>query len=489
MSWPASLYPTLTHRVMPERVAAIILDDPGAYGYFSQAEVRALAGPAEYGNRYTSMSEDFERPPDCTVQADSACRMFGVPVPAGFDPGSLASVAQLIDELGGPLGWRHGMDWKTDRLPRARRGPGTVPLALIGHRAYNRHVRTLRHLWDKAVRMQAALDFRRLVLIGRSGFAVDLPEDRFLADPGAAAFTAYWTARKNTRRQFSLTGRDNPFDDTCAALLGRCKRNPGTDWAMIAEVYPKPDVLARIGDEPLGNLTARWWRTMADCAAILGGIWAELETAQRTWAARKHVRDAYRPRDIDRTRMVVHAGMDSSSWNVTVQAYNAARAGWLGCVSAGGFGRLAVPCLPPKAMRLMAADLAYWHETSTGSAAHPDALVAADLPQPWEVVTGTAVCTAGATERACRAHGLDPLATGWTAPLPNRGRGTFRLTPDLVHGVTIGDPVWAGLLRKAGVFSGKALSGDRAADAMMLRAQAQRAGMIESDLPAMHGIP
>ncbi|MFF4145079.1 hypothetical protein ACFY0A_27590 [Streptomyces sp. NPDC001698] len=50
---------------------------------------------------------------------------------------------------------------------------------------------------------------------------------------------------------------------------------------------------------------------------------------------------------------------------------------------------------------------------------------------------------------------MDPARGGWTRakrvvrPVP------FRATPELVHGVTVADPMLATLLRSAGIFSGK----------------------------------
>ncbi len=55
----------------------------------------------------------------------------------------------------------------------------------------------------------------------------------------------------------------------------------------------------------------------------------------------------------------------------------------------------------------------------------------------------------------------------------------FRPTPELVHGVSIADPVWAGLLRRAGVFSGKQVKPDLAADAV----HGLASGVVVSDLP------
>ena len=53
---------------------------------------------------------------------------------------------------------------------------------------------------------------RHLILIGHSGFAQEIPLERFAADPVTACFIAYYTARKNKRRLFSLQGKENTVE-------------------------------------------------------------------------------------------------------------------------------------------------------------------------------------------------------------------------------------------------------------------------------------
>ena len=59
---------------------------------------------------------------------------------------------------------------------------------------------------------------------------------------------------------------------------------------------------------------------------------------------------------------------------------------------------------------------------------------------------------------ACREVGLDPEKSGWIAPRERARVAPFQPTPELVHGVTVGSPGLARLLRRAGIFSGKPLS-------------------------------
>lgn len=99
----------------------------------------------------------------------------------------------------------------------------------------------------------------------------------------------------------------------------------------------------------------------------------------------------------------------------------------------------------------MAADLVAWH----GGGLHPDTSVWARLPLPWEVLDGTAACTRADVEAACREHGVDPERAGWTTPRDHGAIARFRPTPELVHGVSVSDPLWGMVLRRAHVFSGK----------------------------------
>ena len=468
MDWLDELHIGLDKRAMPEQVARTLMGSCCLESDLA-LEIRHVA-VAHSPHWVSSMSEDFERPPDCAPQIRSVLRMFGFDESRwpGIKPGDPLSVLAFIDAVGFNVHWQHGMDWKNDRLD-ARTRLHTFGTDVYGRvdplarkRQYNRHIRVLRHLEAKRLRMARALAFRRLVLIGRSGFAVDIPLERFRADAHAAAFIAYWISRKNRRRQFTLASKENPMDRLAAALLARCEADPSTDWAMIAMVHPAPTVLARLLPLPLGVLTAQWWKVMHDCAMELCDAWPGDE--------------------INLAVMGVRRGMDSSTWNTIAQAYNAARAGWLNCATAAG-PALIEPFLPGKAMRLMAADLIRWHRAS-GHDVDPDTAVWASLPFPWDVIGGLRPCTRADVEAACEAHGVDPVARGWTAPRAEGPVVQFTPTPELVHGVTVADPQWAALLRRAGVFSGKMAEVSKAWEAIVLRTAADEAGVIEGPLPS-----
>jgi hypothetical protein len=151
----------------------------------------------------------------------------------------------------------------------------------------------------------------------------------------------------------------------------------------------------------------------------------------------------------------VRRGNDSTTWNVTAGAWNKLRSGWFSLLFSLGFEDWIERMCPGKVLRLMAADVAWWHRAGGGLA--PDTAVWAALPLPWDVLSGRAECRLGFVEEVCRAHGVDPVKSGWVAPKPQAVARPFRPTPELVHGVTVCHPGLAAQLRKLGVFSGKAL--------------------------------
>lgn len=443
MGWLEELHGTLDERAMPETVARIILDGPMLHEFRAGILLELRRVAASRSPWYvSSMSEDFERTTDCKDQLAAAARLCGVDV-SHVDPADPDQVRSLIDAQGAMLGgWKAGSDWKADRLPKDQRAVFRAVLAvphpaLASKRQYNRCIRSLRHLEDKRQRMETAQRLRRLVLIGHSGFAHEIPLEQFAADPVTACFIAYYAARKNKRRLFSLQGKENPVDHLADALLDRIRVQAArTDWEMLALAYPQPEVIARLTDAQRGSMMGRWWAVMRDTAAEL----------ERAWPAKAR-----------KLSMIVRKGMDSSTWNAMAQAYNAARAGWLNCVTASGADGLLEPFCPGKVMRLMAADLAYWHRSSGGDV-DPDTKVWAFLPMPWDVISGKTRCTRADVEGACREMGTDPAARGWTAPRAHGDVAEFRPTPELVHGVEVADPQWAALLRRAGVFSGKRIT-------------------------------
>lgn len=419
------LYTSLDSRLRPEDVAALIL---AAGQPFDDGERTLLQRAANSRPRwwYTSMSSDFARPVDASRQVAALNRMTG----AAFevDAANPAELRALLAAVGGGVGWRTGFDFKRDRVTRAELKAAGSPWS---KRQYNRLVRHLTRLHAKVERLDVELRKRELMLVGRSGLAADITAGRFRNDLAAACFVAYFVARKNLRREFSLSGKTNPMDEIADMLLKRL--DDTSDWWMVSRAHPTPQIVGRLSAADQGELLGRWSALMRGAANILEAAWDP---------------------QVNRTTMIVQRGMDSSTWNTVAQAYNTARAGWMNVLAATGALRLLDVACPGKVMRLMAADLAFWHRSS-GSDVDPDTAVWAALPLPWEVLSGAASCTRDYVVETCKRFEVDPVVRGWVGPRVTGKVAKFEPTPELVHGVSIADPVWAGLLRRAGVFSGK----------------------------------
>ncbi|MEU7977148.1 hypothetical protein AB0B63_01265 [Micromonospora sp. NPDC049081] len=428
-----ALHTSLDERRRPEEVAHLVLRVVGGQlGLRDRMTLGWAARTAARWNGWSSMSADFARPIGGARQIDAAARLFELP-PGGVDPDDPVSLldfsARLSESLGAVDPAR--LDFLRDRLNREDRAAAGIELS---KRQYNRRFRVTQRLLAKADRLAVEQTKRQLTMVTRAGFAASTERDAFLADPWAGCFVAYLTAKRKLRREFTLSGRDNPYDDIADLLFRHCTANPATDWWMIAQAHPTPTVLARLTEAQRGELLGRWWATMRQVAALLKQVWTASE--------------------FDRATMIVRRGNDSSTWNLLCGAYNAARAAWLAALdAAGSLGLLQASC-PGKAMMLIAADLAAWHR-STGGGLHPDVGVWARLPLPWDVLDGTATCTRADVEAACADGGVDPVTSGWTGPRAPAATGVFRPTPELVHGVSIADPLWASVLRAGGAFSGR----------------------------------
>ncbi|MFJ5988409.1 hypothetical protein [Lentzea sp. NPDC092896] len=424
------LYRSLDARPRPEDVAVLVLEALPSLKRRERAVINGVAAHASRLHGFSGMSDDYARPVGAARQVAATRRLFEMD--DVVDVEAPLSVLEFAALAGAGIGFdpEHA-DFLADRLNRDARASAGIELS---KRQYNRRFRVLRRLSAKADRLGRAQELRRATLLASAGFVGVIDRDRFRADPDAACFVAYFTARRKLRREFSLAGRENPFDQVADVLLERCRS--GTDWAMIALAHPVWDVLRHLSAEQLGELLGRWSAATRSIASVLGELW--------------------RTSDVDRATMIVRSGVDSSTWNAYAGAYNAARTAWIACLHAAGLTSLLEAAWPGKTMRVMAADLAWWHE-QTGGGLHPDTAVWASLPLPWEVLDGTATCTRSFVEVACRSHGVDPQRAGWTAPRKHGLIARFRPTPELVHGVAVSDPLWAMALRRAHAFSGKPL--------------------------------
>ncbi|MEV4844524.1 hypothetical protein AB0K20_15065 [Micromonospora matsumotoense] len=432
-----ALHTSLDERRRPEEVAHLVLRVVGGQlGLRDRMTLGRAARAASRWNGWSSMSADFAQPVGGARQIEAAARLFDLPR-GGIDPDDPVSLldfsARLSESLGAVDPAR--LDFLRDRLNREGRAAAGIELS---KRQYNRRFRVTQRLLTKADRLAVEQTKRRLTMVARAGFAASIARDAFLVDPWAGCFVAYVTAKRKLRREFTLSGRDNPYDDIADLLFRHCTANPATDWWMIAQAHPTPAVLARLTEAQRGELLGRWWATMRQVAALLKRVWTASE--------------------FDQASMIVRRGNDSSTWNLLCGAYNAARAAWIAALDASGsLGLLEASC-PGKAMMLIAADLAAWHR-STGGGLHPDVGVWARLPLPWDVLDGTAACTRADVEAACAAGGVDPVESGWAGAKTPAATGLFRPTPELVHGVSIADPLWASMLRAGGAFSGKETKG------------------------------
>ncbi|MCX4672899.1 hypothetical protein OG453_40735 [Streptomyces sp. NBC_01381] len=440
------LHASLTLRKRPEDVARLIQDLYAAQGTdLDTATEAALAKAAEHSLRniwhgYTSMREEFARPVGAQRQLARAATLFkdlpDFPEGAGDDP---ARIEAVIRRAGEDIGRAYGQnDFGMDRLDRAERT--AAGLGEISKRQYNKRFRLLRRMEAKLARLIHEQRRRELTMTGKGALAHALPYELFAADPDSAAFIAYVTARGYMRSVFTNGRQRQVYDEVAEALFGRLRARPErTCWFAVAHVHPRAEVLAAVSDEDLTRLLVRWNGFLRQVADLL--------------------EDAWNRHPLERATMVVRPGDDSSTWNQAAQAWNTARAHWFALLHELGEAAILDEVCPGKVPRLMAADVAYWHRMS-GGGLHPDTYVWADLPLPWEVLRGEEDCPRSLVEAVCARHRVDPVAGAWTAPRPTAEPVAFRRTPELVHGVPVADPLMAGALRSAGIFSGK---GKRAA--------------------------
>lgn len=436
----SSLHATLVRRDTPETVAELI-------GRALPPELaRRLQGPIHdriaasvrrmFG--WSSMRTVFRAPvkhADRFAKARELALLFlQARLPDGDDPDQLE---QLLLEFNALIGKRAGAaSFKKDRLDRRQRTDFGLHLS---RRRYDKLFRLIGRLESKLARLRVEEAKHRLLLVAKAGLAPELTVEHFAGSVPTAAFVAYYAARMKLRSEFTIQGQQKPFDDMAAALLRLCEGDPDTSWYAVAHVFPRADVLERLSEQQKGELLGRWFTVLSELAERLEGAW--------------------RGTDIDLSTMIVRRGNDSSTWNLFAGAWNRARDHWIALVEALSLDGLFDEMLPGKVMRLMAADVAAWHR-STGGAIHPDTIVWRELPKPWDVLRLEALCNRATVEAACAGAGVDPVKSGWSASRPRIAVATFRPTPELVHGVDVGNPYMADLLRRVGAFSGRPLRAD-----------------------------
>lgn len=297
-------------------------------------------------------------------------------------------------------------------------------------RAYNRRFRCLCRLQRRIERMHKASQYIRSLQMAKTSGAVFITPELLRRDLPTACFVAYMVSRLGLRSQFTNKSQVRAFDTVAQMLLDHAKQSPTVCWEAIAYVHPEAEVLKRLSAEDRGRLFGVWTEELHRLADYLQDLWT---------------RDG-----LDLETMIVRRGNDASSWNAAAGAWNKARDQWFSLLySLGLEGVLEVYC-PGKVMRLMARDLAKWHRMS-GKGLDPATMVWSKLPRPWEVFKGQKECSGRTVQFVCDQYGV----TSWVQPPPQKKAVTFTATPELVHGVTVSSPFLAGLLRRAGWFSGK----------------------------------
>ncbi len=359
MTW---LYRSLSERQRTEDVAhriAELLD-----GRVDRAWLSELVGRAEprFALRWSSMRGVFATAVPPTRQLDTAAGLFPDVAPTtSLDPDDVRRYAERLKaSLGVTIcSFRYG------RQNRAARRALDLP---SGHRAYNKRIRFLVRLERKLATWRRALAYTRLAQVARTRLASRVAFDDLAGDPMTAAFVAWMTARLGRRSVFTWGKQERPYDEV-ADMLYRALPADHAGWFAVAQVHPTPDVLARLDDRDRGRLLGVWFSVMQDAAELLEAVVGE--------------RDGY-----DLHTLIVRRGNDSSTFNGAAGAFNRARNGWIATVHSLGMDHVLDHFAPPKALRLMAADLVRAHAQLGSGDLHPDTRVWQLLPRPWDVIAG-----------------------------------------------------------------------------------------------------
>ncbi|MEO0042813.1 MAG: hypothetical protein RL329_2261 [Bacteroidota bacterium] len=439
----AALHQTLSERKRPEDVAEMVLEILGSA--LSAGEQAILEKAAQHALKrtiaqYSSMAQTFAKPIGLEHQVKKAMEVFKIKDKPGFQYDNAAQIEAFLREINPIIhktAFQH--DYKTDRLNRAARLEKGMDLA---KRQYNKLFRKLRHVEQK---LQTFLvEQRKSVFqqVGKHGFAHDISFADFSTDVNAACFIAYYTAKCNLRSEFTIEKQQKPFDEIAEMLFNRVLKptqigfftgRKKTNWWSIAQVYPNVLVLNQLTPAQKGRLLGKWTALLQELAFFLKKLWDENQFRKAT--------------------MVVKRGDDSTTWNHTAAAWNKARSNWLNLLHAMGMEYVLDELCFGKVMRLMAADLVYWHQ-QVGNALDPNTMVWNELPLPWEVFQGEMFCNKAMVIQACVKAGLNLEKSGWIAPA-EQTVAAFKPTPELVHGVSVHNPFLAAILKKHKFFSGK----------------------------------
>ena len=424
------LFASLSGRLAPETVLALVLDVFGdTFSFNDKKLISTIAIPRAYRSL---MQTEFEPVAPIHRPLSTLCLLTDRLSPSRENAADPAFIRGVIAGTRGQIGMAEGQtDYKHNRLDRRARHARGID---ISRRRYDKLFRLIAHIETETTDMVDQIALFELGRFAKIGFAPRISAGHFFDDPATAAFVAYYTANLGRRSTFTNGAQARALDTVAARLLSRC--GDGADWYAIAHVFPRADILARLGAAERFALLDLTLATMSETATRLEACIARS--------------------NIDVINMTVGRGQDSSTWNTLAGAWNRARDFWIALVWSLGQESFADAFLPGKVMRLIAADVAAWHRAS-GEGVHPDTLVWNKLPKPWEVVAGAVACTRSDVEAVCAACGVDPAKTGWSAPRARVEIEAWTPTPELVHGVIVDHPALAQFLRRIGVFSGKEL--------------------------------
>ncbi len=427
------LYLAVQTRPRPEDVAETILDILGPS--LNAREKQLLESTAKFSLRkslwgYSSMAADFARPTTkIENQLKVAAILFKVEVPNAFDCLDPEKVETFLKSICGSIGKVYGRnEFSMDRLTKDQRRQ--MGLFKNAH-WYNKRWRLLARMEKK---IQSLIFNRRKYLftrVGKSGLAVEIPFEDFAADVNTACFVAYMSARMSIRSVFTNTSQEQAYDKLAEALFERAVNAGTIRYDVAAYLMPDEKIISKLTQEQKGKMLGTWWKLLEDMA----DMFTELSATT----------------GFDPQTMIVSRGNDSSTWNQVAGGWNKAREQWISLVYAMGLDSILDEVCPGKIMRLMAADVARWHNNL-----HPDTKVFGELPFPWEVVQGKFSCTRRLIERVCEKNNVPK--GNWIAPKGNRNAIESSPTPELVHGVAVWSPYLAKRLRDMKAFSGKPLS-------------------------------
>ncbi len=427
------LQQSLSERWMPEHVIKVLFDCHSSGALRFGTGEQTLLAKALPRWAQSSMSTAFAKAAGMDRQLKVASELFpGIPVPSSKSPEALRS---YIDALRASMYIApDAIDFKANRLSKkervATKGQAWIGARFLprGHRQYNKRFRFLARLEKHFASRGAVAEMRDLAQIAKSRLASKI-DPAALTDLNTLCFVAYMAAKLNKRSVFTFAEQERPYDTIADMLFKRITSS--TAWLQVAYVHPVHEVLVKLSEEEKGKLLGIWFAIMRRAAKVLD---SEAKAG-----------------GIDLKNLIVQRGNDSSTWNEAAGAYNKARDGWIGTLYALGMEQVLDGFAPGKALRLMAADVAYGH-MRYGDGLEPNTAVWGLLPKPWEVILHDALCTREMIEQACASQKADVIA-GWLAPR-KKSIAAYTPTPELVHGVIVSSPDLAQHLKACGYFAG-----------------------------------